>query len=138
MGTRQHGYQVNVIDLGLAKKYRDLKVHSCVPYGKDRNLTSTARYTSISPHPSVVQAHRDDLESLAYVLMYFEGRTPRQGLEGAIDTATYLTTTTPRRPHASRPEARRPASSSPRSRLASPLSTRPYVLVYPTSPLMPA
>ncbi|KAG9091073.1 serine/threonine protein kinase [Ceratobasidium sp. UAMH 11750] len=51
------GNQVNVIDFGLAKKYRDPKT-----------LTGTARYTSIDTHLDVEQARHDDLESLAHAI----------------------------------------------------------------------
>ncbi|KAG9082186.1 serine/threonine protein kinase [Ceratobasidium sp. UAMH 11750] len=51
------GNQVNVIDFGLAKKYRDPETHM-----------GTARYTSIVTHLDVKQARRDDLESFAHAV----------------------------------------------------------------------
>ena len=48
MGIGKHGNQVNVIDSGLAKKFRDPKTHLHIPYRENKNLTRTARYTSIS------------------------------------------------------------------------------------------
>ncbi|KAF8596476.1 kinase-like protein [Ceratobasidium sp. AG-I] len=72
MGIGKRGNQVNVIDFGLAKKYRDPKTHLHIPYRENKNLTG------------VEQARRDDLESLAYVLMYFlRGQLPWQGLKAA-------------------------------------------------------
>jgi casein kinase I homolog HRR25 len=71
MGMGKRGNQVNVIDFGLAKKFRDPKTHLYIPYRENKNLTGTVRYTSINTHLGVEQARRDDLKSLAYVLMYF-------------------------------------------------------------------
>ena len=71
MGIGKRGNQVNVIDFGLTKKFGDPKTHLHIPYRENKNLTGTARYTSINTHLGVEQARWDDLESLAYVLMYF-------------------------------------------------------------------
>ena len=56
MGIGKRGNQVNIIDFGLAKKYRDPKTHLHIPYRENKNLTGTARYTSINTHLGVGQS----------------------------------------------------------------------------------
>ena len=90
MGIGKRGRHVNIIDFGLAKKFRDPKTHLHIPYRENENLTGTARYTSINTHLGVEQARRDDLESLAYVLMYFlHGTLPWQDVKTTTKEQKY-------------------------------------------------
>lgn len=90
MGIGKKGSQVNVIDFGLAKKYRDPRSHLHIPYRENKNLTGTARYASINTHLGIEQSRRDDLESLGYVLIYFcKGSLPWQGLKAATKRQKY-------------------------------------------------
>jgi serine/threonine protein kinase len=81
VGTNSH--ILYLIDMGLAQRYRDLKTFVHRPYKEDRGLAGTARYVSVNVHLGVEQSCRDDLESVAYVLISLrKGRLPWQSLKG--------------------------------------------------------
>lgn len=90
MGRGKTDRLVFVIDFGLAKRYRDAKTLEHIPYRDGKNLTGTARYVSINTHVGVEQSRRDDLESLAYVFLYFiNGTLPWQGLKATSKKDKY-------------------------------------------------
>lgn len=71
MGIGNHIDQIHIINFGLVKRYWDVNTHAHFPYTINNSLTGTAAFASINNHQGLEQSHCNDLESLAYVLLYF-------------------------------------------------------------------
>lgn len=70
---------IYLVDFGLSKKFKNKGVHN--PFKKGIGLVGTARYASLSAHLGNDQCRKDDLESLAYILIYFlKGNLPWMSL----------------------------------------------------------
>lgn len=91
MGRRNKMDKVYLIDLGLAKRFRDQHgKHFPFRQMENREITGTTRYASINAHKGMELSRRDDLESLGYVLLYFcKGSLPWQGLQARNDQERY-------------------------------------------------
>lgn len=71
-----------MIDFGLAKNYIDFETHQHIACQNKKQLNGTMRYASVSSLMGFEQSRKDDLESLAYNLVFFlKGCLPWQGLK---------------------------------------------------------
>ncbi|CAD8181495.1 unnamed protein product [Paramecium octaurelia] len=71
---------IYLIDFGLSKCYKDNQGNH-IPMIEKKGIIGTARYASIGAHLGREQSRRDDLESLAYVLIYLnKGKLPWMNL----------------------------------------------------------
>ncbi|KAJ1383225.1 Serine/threonine-protein kinase, active site [Sesbania bispinosa] len=88
-GTAQEK-KLFLVDLGLATKWRDTSSGQHVEYDQRPDMfRGTVRYASVHAHLGRTASRRDDLESLAYTLIFLhKGRLPWQGYQG--DNKSFL------------------------------------------------
>ncbi|GMH12417.1 hypothetical protein Nepgr_014258 [Nepenthes gracilis] len=73
-----------LVDLGLATRWKDSSTSLHVEYDQRPDVfRGTVRYASVHAHLGRTGSRRDDLESLAYTLVFLlRGRLPWQGYQG--------------------------------------------------------
>ncbi len=79
-----------LVDLGLATRWKDPVCGTHIEYDQRPDVfRGTVRYASVHAHLGRTASRRDDLESLAYTLLFLlKGRLPWQGYQG--DNKGYL------------------------------------------------
>eukprot|EP01062_Namystynia_karyoxenos_P061314 TRINITY_DN5349_c0_g3_i1.p1 TRINITY_DN5349_c0_g3~~TRINITY_DN5349_c0_g3_i1.p1 ORF type:complete len:489 (+),score=94.12 TRINITY_DN5349_c0_g3_i1:236-1702(+) len=80
-GCGAHARLVHIIDLGLAKVYRDPKTLAHIPFRIKKGFLGTQRYASLNQHFGFEMSRRDDIEAVGYICIYFlRGFLPWQGM----------------------------------------------------------
>ena len=59
-----------LIDFGLAQRFRNPETYLHVPYSTHHSIVGTLPFSSINGQQGHAQSRRDDLESLAYTIIY--------------------------------------------------------------------
>jgi serine/threonine protein kinase len=97
ISTAQNSQIIYIIDFGLAKPYICPNTSSHIERDSGKSLVGTAKFASIASHEgygktlvTIDQCRRDDLESLAYMLIYFaKGSLPWQPIKDKVKAVKY-------------------------------------------------
>jgi serine/threonine protein kinase len=82
---------VVLIDFGLAQLFRNPATYLHIPYSKNHSIVGTLPFTSINGQQGHAQSRRDDLESLAYTIIYSaRGSLPWTNLSARSDKEAIL------------------------------------------------
>jgi serine/threonine protein kinase len=90
IGEGKNSNIIYMIDYGISSRYINPKTQKHIEYREGKNISGTARYASINNHLGIEPSRRDDLESLAYILIYFlKGSLPWQSMQGKTKKEKY-------------------------------------------------
>lgn len=71
IGMEKRQNTVYLIDFGLAKFYKNPMTNKHIDYCTKKRFIGTMAFASLNAHRGIELSRRDDLESLAYLLIYF-------------------------------------------------------------------
>ena len=71
MGVVDWAHTTFLIDFGIATKYCDSTTGNHVPFCRARHLTGMPAFALINSHLGAQLGHHDNIESLAYLLIFF-------------------------------------------------------------------
>ena len=84
IGRNENSKKIYIIDFGLSKRYIDKNNNKHISFKEGKGLTGTARYASLFTHYGFEQSRRDDIEGIAYNLIYYaKGKLPWQGVKSS-------------------------------------------------------
>ncbi|KAJ9463249.1 Casein kinase I-like protein 3 [Diplonema papillatum] len=80
LGRKGGWDRIYIIDFGLAHRFVT-STGDHIPFTTGKSFVGTERYVSVGAHKGFEQGRRDDMESLAYMFLYFlRGRLPWQNI----------------------------------------------------------
>lgn len=80
-GNKTDTSKLFCIDFGLAKKFIK-KDGTHIDFCEKKKFCGTAKFASIAAHENCEQSRKDDLEAIAYILVYlYKGKLPWQGIK---------------------------------------------------------
>jgi len=83
-GINENASALTMIDFGLSKKYVD-SAHKHITVRTDRPVVGTIRYISANVQEGIEPSRRDDIISLAYMLIYLQTeKLPWQGIKKGL------------------------------------------------------
>ncbi|EAY20062.1 Casein kinase I, putative [Trichomonas vaginalis G3] len=81
IGNSRSPHTLALIDFGLSTSFCDIITKIHIPLREGKSLVGTTRSASINVHNGIEYSRRDDMESLAYILIYFmKGSLPWQNV----------------------------------------------------------